>query len=315
LPGIDSEVSIEYSNGIFQGQVSAAYGKGMLSGSLEFGVTNRALGEDGQPTDVAGEELRPFGGGQLTIKFTPWLQGTAGVRITPIGELEVKGEIGLPSNFVIFDRKEINKSILNIAVQIPIFPGIVAEIGGGLKAQAGIGPGVIDQLKLGVTYNPSREQDTHIVGDAHLSIPADAGLRLSVKAGIGLGITGASATGGLEIGGKLGIVGSAQAGVHVDWTPAKGLVLDAFGEIKAEPKFIFDVSGYVDVRVLGFSIYEETWKLTEFEFGSGLTFGVRFPIHYVEGEPFSISLDDVEFIVPDLDPGDILDSLIAKITD
>ena len=75
-------------------------------------------------------------------------------------------------------------------MQAPIFPGIVAEIGGGLGATAGIGPGVIDQLELGITYNPAREEDTAITGDAHLRVPADAGLRLSVRAGIGLGITG-----------------------------------------------------------------------------------------------------------------------------
>jgi len=81
-----------------------------------------------------------------------------------------------------FSRKQINKSLFNIAIQVPIFPGVVAEIGGGLSAEAGIGPGVIDQLRLGITYNPAHEEQTHVTGDAHLNIPADAGLRLAVRA-------------------------------------------------------------------------------------------------------------------------------------
>jgi hypothetical protein len=113
-------------------------------------------------------------------------------------------------------------------------------------------------------------------------------LRLAVRAGIGLGITGASATGGLEIGGMLGIAGNAEAGVHLDWTPTSGLVIDAYGALHAEPKFRFDVSGYVSVRVLGFEVYGQRWELAAFEYGSDLRLGVRFPIHYAEGEPFEI---------------------------
>lgn len=54
-------------------------------------------------------------------------------------------------------------------------------------------------------YNLAHEEDTRVTGDAHLNIPADAGLRLAARAGIGLGITGASATGGPELGGALGL--------------------------------------------------------------------------------------------------------------
>jgi hypothetical protein len=182
-----------------------------------------------------------------------------------------------------------------------------------LSAQAGIGPGAIDQLRLSITYNPAHEEDTHVIGDAHLNIPADAGLRLAVRAGIGLGITGASATGGLEIGGMLGIGGAAEAGVHVDWTPTAGLSIDAFGELHAEPKFRFDISGYVSVRALGFSVYDNRWEFASYEFGSNLRFGVRFPIHYVEGQPFDISLSDVEFTVPEVHPSELLGELIDRI--
>ncbi|MGM8225526.1 eCIS core domain-containing protein [Cellvibrio sp. ARAG 10.3] len=316
IPGINSELTVSYNDGAFTAEIEADYSRGMLSGRVNAGVTNRSVGEDGQTLSETAEPDNPlivYGGGSLSLQLAPWLQATAGVQFSPNGEITVTGEIGLPDELEIFARREINKSIFNIAVQAPIFPGIVAEIGGGLSATAGIGPGVIDQLRLGVTYNPDHEEDTHITGDAHLNIPANAGLRLSVRAGIGLGITGASATGGLDIGGTLGIEGAAEAGVHVDWTPATGLDIEAEVAVHAQPSFTFDIGGYVSVRALGFSVYDERWEFASYTFGSDYRFGIRLPIHYKEGEPFDISLDDVEFEVPDIDTNQLLRGLIARI--
>jgi hypothetical protein len=316
IPGVNSNLIVDYNDGAFTAEVTADYSRGMLSGQIHAGVTNRTVNEDGTLAETPSEnnELVVFGDGQLTIRIAPWLQGTAGVRFAPNGEITVIGEIGLPDQLEIFARREINRSIFSIAVQAPIFPGIVAEVGGGLSATAGIGPGVIDQLVLRVEYNPAHEEDTHITGDAHLRIPANAGLRLNVRAGIGLGITGASATGGLDIGGTLGIEGAAEAGVHVDWTPATGLDISAELAVHAQPSFTFDIGGYVSVRALGFEVYDNRWQFASYTFGSDYRFGIRLPIHYHEGEPFDISTDDIEFEVPDIDTNQLLRGLIARIS-
>jgi len=316
IPGIDSELTVGYEDGGFKAEFSGAFQRGMLSGRVMVGVSNRAVGEDGQPSGdpLPGGELLVYGSGSATIQIAPWLQGTAGVRFDPDGEVTVSGEIGIPDELEIFARKEINKSIFSIAVQAPIIPGIVAEVGGGLSATAGIGPGVIDELRIGIEYNPAREEDTKVTGDAHLKVPADAGLRLSVRAGIGLGITGASATGGLDIGGTLGISGAAEAGVHIDWTPATGLDLTANLSIYAQPSFTFDIGGYVSVRVFGFSVYDDRFQFASYTFGSDYRFGIKMPVHYHEGEPFDISTDDIEFEVPDINTNDLLKGLISRIT-
>lgn len=315
IPGINSNLIVDYNDGAFTAEVNADYSRGMLSGRVNAGVTNRTVNDDGTLSETAaeGNPLVVYGGGQLTLQIAPWLQGTAGVQFAPNGEVTVTGEIGLPGQLEIFARREINKSIFNIAVQAPIFPGIVAEVGGGLSATAGIGPGVIDQLRLGITYNPAHEEETRITGDAHLNIPANAGLRLSVRAGIGLGITGASATGGLDIGGTLGIEGAAEAGVHVEWTPATGLDIQAELALHAQPSFTFDIGGYVSVRALGFEVYDNRWEFASYTFGSDYRFGIRLPIHYHEGEPFEISTDDIEFEVPDIDTNQLLRGLIERI--
>lgn len=313
LPGFDSRLQVEYDDGAITAQAEARYQRGMLDGTLRAGATNRTLDEAGDPSGEPGDEIIVFGGGEVTIQIAPWLEGTAGIEFAPDGEVTVRGEIGLPDQIEIFPRRELDKTIFNIAVQAPIVPGIVAEIGGGLSANAGIGPGVIDELRLGIEYNPAHEENTHVTGDAELGVPADAGLRLSARAGIGLGITGASATGGLEVGGTLGISGAAEAGVHIDWMPSQGLELNADVDIHAQPSFTFDVSGYVSVRALGFSVYDESWELAAFTYGSDYRFGIRLPVEYREGEPFDVSLDDVEFQVPDIDTNRLLRGLIGEI--
>lgn len=315
IPGIDSNLTVSYDDGAFTAEFSGAYRRGMLSGTASVGVSNRTIGEDGRPSGepMEGGALNIYGSGSATIQIAPWLQGTAGIRFDPNGEVTVSGEIGIPNDVEIFARREINKSLFNISVQVPIVPGIVAEVGGGLSAVAGIGPGVLDQMRIGIEYNPAHEENTHVTGDAHLRVPADAGLRLSVRAGIGLGITGASATGGLEIGGTLGIEGAAEAGVHIDWTPTTGLDLTANLSIHAQPSFTFDISGYVAVTALGFSVYDHRWQLASYQFGSDYRFGISLPVHYHEGEPFDISLDDVQFEVPDISPSEILSGLIDRI--
>lgn len=313
IPGFDSTLSVCYADGAITAEASARYQRGMLDGSIRAGATNRTLDDDGNPTGEPGEEIIVYGGGDVTIQIAPWLEGTAGIAFAPDGEVTVTGEIGLPDQIELFPRKEIDKSIFNISVQAPIVPGIVAEVGGGLSAQAGIGPGVIDELRLGITYNPAHEEDTHVTGAAHLEVPADAGLRLSVRAGIGLGITGASATGGLEVGGTLGIEGAAEAGVHIDWMPSQGLELNADVAVHAQPSFTFDISGYVAVTALGFSVYDQRWELASFSYGSDYRFGIRLPVNYTEGEPFDISLSDVEFEVPDIDTDRLLKGLIDRI--
>lgn len=315
IPGIKSELTADYDDGALNANFSGAYAKGMLSGQISVGVTNRSVDEQGNLGALADPNapLVVYGSGSATLRIAPWLQGTAGIKFSPTGEVTVSGDIGLPGDLQLFARQEINKSLFSLSTQIPIVPGIVAEVGGNLSAKAGIGPGVLDQLRIHVDYNPAHEENTHVTGDAHLNVPADAGLRLAARAGIGLGITGASATGGIELGGSLGIDGAAEAGVHVDWMPSQGLRIDANAAFHAEPKFKFDVSGYVAVTALGFSVYDQRWQLAAYELGSNMRFGVNFPVHYVEGQPFSVSMSDVEFEVPDVDPGALIGQLGAQI--
>ena len=148
-------------------------------------------------------------------------------------------------------------------------------------------------------------------------VPASAGLRLFIKGGVGAGIPVVSAEAGLEVGAALGVEGAAQAEVTVESSPSKGLSLDAEGKIYAEPKFQFDITAYAKVKadllLKTVTLVNKRKELASFEYGSGLRFGISFPIKYREGQPFDVSLSDVQFQVPDVDPLDMLTGLIKRI--
>jgi len=327
IPGVESSLNVSIDRGIFTAEARASYNRGMLSGTIEAGVTNRPINPEGLPVEGAepAPSLTPFGRGQLTIRITPWLQGTIGVRILPNGEIEVSGAIGLPSSLPIFSVPPLHKNIFSINIDIPIVGvsvlghniGIFATIGGGLDVDAGIGPGELRQLGLTITYNPAHEDQTHVTGRAQLYVPAHAGLRLFVRGGLGVGIPIVDARATITVGGSLGLEGAATADVEVDWLAGRGLIIDASAALYVQPKFKFDVTGEVlveaDLLFKTIELYSKTWQLASFEYGSDLRFGVRFPIHYEEGRDFHVSLSDVEFEVPDIDPMDLLTGLIKRI--
>ncbi|MBL4663574.1 MAG: DUF4157 domain-containing protein [Flavobacteriaceae bacterium] len=327
IPGIDSTLTVTYDNGALTIEGSAAYARGMLSGTVNIGATNRAIGDDGQPSGDPDDTMRVYGGGSLTLTFTPWLQATAGVNFLPNGEIEVTGRIGLPAAVDIFDRKSIDRNLFNMpAIEIPIFAiplgprslGLVARITGGLDFSAGFGPGQLRDLYADVTYNPDREDETTITGHGEFAIPADAGLTLRGDLGLGLSIGIASLTGGIEIAGSLGLEGEATAEVDINWSPQTGLAIDATGRITVNPKFTFDINAFAraSLDLWLFSI-SETWRynLASFSWGPDIQFGIVFPIHYREGEPFDMSFDDIEVIYPELDIGSMASGLARDVKD
>jgi hypothetical protein len=328
IPGASAKLMITYDDGQFDLYGIASYEKGMLKGGIQIGVTNRPVSPEGVPGGAPAEKtdaVTLYGGGSLTLRLAPWLQATAAVRLLPNGEIEVTGQIGLPAALELFEGKEFKKNIFKVGIDIPIIGlsaaganvGIFATIGGGLDVEAGIGPGALQDLSLGVTYNPAHEDQTHVFGSASLHIPAHAGLRLFVSGSLGVGIPIVEARAGLEVGGSLGIEGALDAAVQVDWTPTKGLDIQAVAEIYAEPKFRFDITGFVlvelDLWVDTIELYSQRWQLASFEYGSGLRLGLKLPIHYVEGQPFDVSLSDIQFEVPSIDPMNLLSGLVKQI--
>jgi Domain of unknown function (DUF4157) len=327
VPGLTGTVTGKYEDGAFLVEADLGYEKDLAKGSVKVGLTNQAPGPDGKPTGPPKPDgsLTLYGGGTVTLTLTPWLQGTVGLKLTERGEIEVSGEVALPSAFEVFKERTLEKQLLSIGVDIPIIGvavagqriGIFATVRGGVSISAGFGPGELRDVALKVTYDPARPDDTTVSGRGNFVVPAHAGLRLSVGGELGAGIPVVSATAGLTVYGEIGVAGAASAGVVVDWTPRSGIILDARGAIFVEPKFKFGVDAFVDVSadlwVTTIELYHKKWKLADFEYGSNLRFGLSVPVHYESGKPFDISFDQIQWTYPHIEPTELLGGLMKQL--
>lgn len=327
LPGFTASADADYSNGAFTIEGKARYKRGLAQGTVTIGVTNRQVDEKGDILDQIGDRFTPYGSGAVSVKLTPWLQGTARIRLLPNGELEIGGGLSASKPITFFKKKGFNKKLFSVGIDIPILGftvpvirqrvGIFATVGGSASLDAGVGPGRLTQANLDISYNPDHPEKTRLTGGAQIRIPASAGITLSVHGALGAGIPIVSATLGLEAKGRLGIGGALEAGVDMAWNPTDGLSFDALGAISAQPQLRFDLSGFADVSadvyVTTYELYHKEWKLASFKYGPDMRLGMKFPVHYDSKQGLSMPWDKVEFETPEIDTMKLLEGLIGKV--
>jgi hypothetical protein len=323
--GFNQRLHLEYTNGGFVVEGGGDFQRGMLSGQVTLGATNYEVDPAGLRGATPTDNVIAYGSGEVSVRLTPWLVATGRIRLLPSGEIELFGELALPPALTVFDEISYERRIFAINLDIPIVGfavagqrvGIFATIGGGLDLTAGLGPGQLRDTRLNIRYNPAHEDATTIHGQARFVIPAHAGMRAFIRGALGAGIPIVSASLGLEAGGQLGLYGEAEADAAVDWSPGHGLVLDATGSIFVEPRFRFDLTGFLEVTadlfVTEIDLYSRRWELASFEAGPALRLGMEFPVHYEEGQPFQMSWDDVRFTVPDVDFGALMDDVVGRV--
>jgi hypothetical protein len=327
IPGIAATVTGRYSDGAFDANATLAYARGIAKGAVTLGLTNAAVDAEGRPSGPPRPDgaLTAYGEGMVTLRLTDWLQGTVGLKLKPNGEIEAAGEVALPSTFEVFPEQRVDRKILSIGIDIPILGisvagqriGIFATVRGGVTVGAGIGPGVLKDVSAKVTYNPDHPEATTVKGQGTFHVPASAGLRLNIDGALGAGIPVVSATAGLTVFGEVGLMAAASATAALEWSAAKGVTLDAKGEIAVQPKFRFGIEAFVDVSldllVKTIELYHRKWSLASFEYGPSLTFGMLFPIHYESGRPFELSYDQIQWKYPDINPSELLGGLVKQV--
>ena len=327
IPGVDGLVTGRYADGAFDVNATLGYARGMARGDIAVGLTNSALDAQGKPSGPprADGALTAYGEGKVTLKLTEWLQATVGLKLKPNGEIEVSGEIQLPSTFEVFPEKRVDRKILNIGVDIPILGvavagqriGIFATVRGGVSIGAGFGPGILKDVSAKVTYNPDRPEETTVRGQGTFHVPASAGLRLSIDGALGAGIPVVSAAAGLTVFGEVGLLGAASTSAALEWSAGKGVILDARGDVTVQPKFRFGIEAFVDVSadlvLTTIELYHRKWSLASFEYGPNLAFGMMFPIHYESGKPFELSFDQIQWKYPDINPSELLGGLVKQV--
>jgi Domain of unknown function (DUF4157) len=309
IPGLESAaVELRYAKGLVSGSGEVAYKKGKLAGKVTV-----ALSEKGKLS----------GGGELSYEIAPGLVAFVGMQIREDGTTKVSGGLRVPETIDIFPRKEVEKELFKLpTIEIPIFAiplgtrsaGLVATIDARIVARAGVGPGQLRKVKILADFDPSAEEGGFAFqASAELYVPASAELGVAIAAGLGLSVAIARAVGGLEAEGAAGIAAEFVADTLLKYEAGQFAVTGA-AELSAMPKLVFRLKAFVKVEVdlwiTTIEVYRKDWILAQRELGSSLKVGVRVPFKYVFGEPFDLALDQIEFIVPKLEPSQLVKELL-----
>ncbi|WLB91323.1 eCIS core domain-containing protein [Bradyrhizobium japonicum] len=327
VPGVSGALTVAINGQLVTVQGSAAIQRGLMSGQASFLATNRPLDPSGQPIDGPPGDLQASGEGKVTLQLGRYLQGTAGLKFKPDGEMEIIGRIALPPTVDLFKQEKVEKTLFSTPpIDIPILGlaagghrvGIFATIGGDLKFIATLGGGQLVDTALTVTYNPSRPDEATVDGKSSFVVPAMAGLRLGVHGAVGVGAAVISVEGGVDVGATLGIAAEARADVDVNWTPQRGLALEARASFEARPQFTFDVTLFVkaiaDVVITEFTLYERRWTPASFTAGPSLGVGISMPVGWSEAGGINFDPNRVEIKKPDIDVKAVIGDAIRQIT-
>jgi hypothetical protein len=310
IPGLDNAaIDLVYANGQFSGSAAVDFRKGKLGGHLQINLS---------------PAHRLSGAGDLQYEIAPGLVAIVGMQIREDGSTHVQGELRLPDPIEIFPTKEFNKRLFGVSIDIPIFGisfgstsvGVIANLSAALDARAGIGPGQIRHSRIIAAFDPMKDlAGATFQASAELYVPAHAEIAVVLSGGIGVSLLIVKALGGVSATGEVGLVGALAIPIDLKYVAGKFSVTGA-AELLAQPRLRFHLDAFIkvqaDLLVTTIDVYTKNWRLAAFEWGSGFQIGLRFPVHYAFGEPFNLSLNQIEFVAPQIDARKLVTDLLPK---
>lgn len=248
-----------------------------------------------------------FGEGDLTFAFNEWLNGTAHVIVDQKGFVTIIGKITPQKEFELFEQTDFVKPLFKLearaAYGIPVVGNIFIFANVGMDAFAKLGPAKFYNIVVEGTYStdPEKNKDFSIKGSINIS--AAAGLRLTLKAGVGLEILGHDIKAGAGLSGIAGIKAYAEAtptiGYREKGAPGEDKKGDFFirGDLEIAAQPFLGLSGdlFVEIDAPWWSPVPDkkwTWPLFNKEYPIGGSFGMLASVDYVFG---SKQLPSIEF--------------------
>ncbi len=309
IGGLTGTVLVRYRDGLLSGQGTAAIQRGRASGNINLNISE------------AGEL---FGEGSATVRLTDNLVGNVGIVKPERGPLRVRGEMRFPNAIILFRGIERSHTLFERTLEfgipglsIPVVNvGVIATLTGRLSVGYGFGPATLNNVHVGVGFNPLEESsDLQVDAGAQLNIPAHADLTLAIRAGAGLSAGVARITGGITGTGTVGLRGGFDGSIDFHLRNAI-YVIEAVAAIRMRPVFRLGLDADVTAEVGAFGYtaarWQKIWNLTNFEWGANAEAGLIARLRYASNEEFRLpSADNIEWIQPRVDPGQILRDLFT----
>jgi hypothetical protein len=310
INALTGNVEIHYRDGRVTGEGRATITRPRVSGSVTLRI---------------GERRELTGSGTATVRLTDNLVGTVGIEKPADGPLRVSGELAFPNPILLFRPIERNYTLFERRVEfgipglsIPVVNvGVVATVTGRLGVGYGFGPGTLENVRVGVGFNPLEETtDLAVDASARLNVPAHAELSLSIRAGAGLSAGVASITGGITGTGTVGLVGGFTGGIEFHYRNAV-YSIEAEAAIRVRPVFRLGLDADITAEVGAFGYtaarWQKVWSLANFSWGADTEAGLIARLRYASNEGLTLpSAENIQWIVPSIEPGALLGDLFGQ---
>ncbi len=264
------------------------------------------------------------GEGSLTYALSESLVATAGAALDEHEKLTLKGALVFPKPIQLFKPIQGDKELFKTGITIPI-PGasvgpvgLVVKIDGRLGAGYAIGPGELRNARIEAAFNPLEDKpdlDAQIA--ATLYIGARAGIHGSIRGAIAVDLKVASLSGGLTVTASADLAGKVEAAVLVHYQKSR-FDVSANSEISAGLMLglKLDADVTAEAGIGPFSVEtSKVWHLAAYQYDTGLQFGMKAKLFYASDQPFKPpSLDEIEWIKPQLKVGDMLEKVLGGAT-
>ena len=303
-----------------RGTIDLRYREGKFSGKGAVDLTR------GRFTGHLDAELHEHGGwtgrGSGSITIRPGLIGTIGLEYGRDRRLKTTGELRFPT-YRFLEPRPARRQIFDVHLpDIPIFAislgigsvGLVARVGAAMYAGYSFGPGEIRDMVIGVTMYPLEDDpDAQLMASARLVLPAELSLEMQFRAGIAASVVIASATGYVTLTGGVRLRGGLDASAQL--TYGRGvLTFDAMARIMAGVVLTLDIGALITIDAPLAGPWEWPFTFGSWSYDTGLQFGLEAPFHYRSDQPLQLpSVSDIHWIVPDLDVGQLADSVASKV--
>ena len=255
------------------------------------------------------------GKGSLAYEIKKDMVAKASIIVDEQQRITFDGELSFPDQqlFPRFPKDETPRSIFSASGSIPIPGASIGPIGlkvelyGGLGYHYHVGPGVLTGIRATVKFSPFEpDPDFAFSMTAKASIPAGGGITGTVGANVVIDAYIAKVGGGLSVEAHAGLKGKAELGGTIAYSKDRFSVdASAYVGGSVELGAALKANVFAEAGVWRFKVRtEKSWTLKEATFDTGLTLGVRLPLHYdsldgfrmpqvsdIKPEPEKISLD------------------------
>jgi hypothetical protein len=270
--GLTGEITVAYDDGRFSGDAWLAFSVSRFSGKAHIFVSPKGL--------LHGE-------GTVSAPITKTIIATLTVKKPEVGDWEVVGELQLPPAILLFPPVKKRDTVFDKSFSFNIWGPVVLRINPSIGYDVGVGPGLLNNLKVQAGFKPfAEENDFEVQATGALYIAGWALLTGGLEVGLGLGAGRlGSITGNLGLDVEAGVKGKVDApfafhykagrfSAKTDITIAGGFVL------------ITSVYGKILVEAVGFEVWSKRWDLGKTDWDLGLSMKIIIPISYASDTGF-----------------------------